>query len=31
MKIYAAHSKLTGLFATHPSIEARIEALLNRR
>jgi len=31
MKIYAAHSKLTGLFATHPPIEARIEALQNRR
>ncbi len=31
MKIYAAHSKLSGLFATHPPIEARIEALLNRR
>jgi len=31
MKIYAAHSRLTGLFATHPSIEARIEALQNRR
>ncbi|MDQ6973487.1 MAG: protease HtpX [Mariprofundaceae bacterium] len=31
MKIYAAHSKLTGLFATHPPIEARIEALQHRR
>jgi len=31
MKIYAAHSKLTGLFATHPPIEARIAALQNRR
>jgi len=31
MKIYAAHSKLTGLFATHPPIEVRIEALQNRR
>ncbi|MDQ6967599.1 MAG: zinc metalloprotease HtpX, partial [Mariprofundaceae bacterium] len=30
MKIYAAHSKLTGLFATHPSIEARVAALKNR-
>lgn len=30
MKIYAAHSKLTGLFATHPPIEARIAALKNR-
>ncbi|MBN4082355.1 protease HtpX [Mariprofundus ferrooxydans] len=31
MKIYAAHSKLTGLFATHPPIEARIEALQTRK
>ncbi|MDQ6991724.1 MAG: protease HtpX [Mariprofundaceae bacterium] len=31
MKIYAAHSKLTGLFATHPPIAARIAALQNRR
>jgi len=30
MKIYAAHSKLTGLFATHPPIEARVAALKNR-
>ncbi|MDX8397946.1 MAG: protease HtpX [Mariprofundaceae bacterium] len=30
MKIYAAHSRLTGLFATHPPIEARIAALQNR-
>ena len=30
MKIYAAHSKLAGLFATHPPIEARIAALRNR-
>jgi len=30
MKIYAAHSKLTGLFATHPSIAARVAALKNR-
>jgi len=31
MKIYAAHSSLSGLFATHPPIEARIAALQNRR
>jgi len=31
MKIYAAHSKLTGLFATHPPIEVRIAALQARR
>jgi len=31
MKIYAAHSKLTGLFATHPPIEARVAALQARR
>jgi len=30
MKIYAAHSKLTGLFATHPPIAARVAALRNR-
>ena len=27
MKIYAAHGKVAGLFATHPPIQARIEAL----
>jgi len=31
MKIYAAHSKLTGLFATHPPIAARVAALQNRK
>jgi len=31
MKIYAAHNHLTGLFATHPSIENRIEALKSYR
>jgi len=30
MKIYAAHNQLTGLFATHPSIERRIAALQNK-
>ena len=31
MKIYAAHSKLTGLFATHPPIAARVAALKQHR
>ncbi len=31
MKIYAAHSKLTGLFATHPPIAARVAALKARK
>ena len=30
MKIYAAHNRLTGLFATHPSIDDRVAALKNR-
>jgi len=30
MKIYAAHNQLTGLFATHPSIDDRISALRQR-
>ncbi len=30
MKIYGAHSKLAGLFATHPPIAARVAALKNR-
>jgi len=30
MKIYAAHNQLTGLFATHPSIDDRIAALRQR-
>jgi heat shock protein HtpX len=29
MKIYAAHNRLTGLFATHPSIDDRVAALKN--
>jgi len=31
MKIYAAHGGIAGLFATHPSIEDRVNALRNRR
>ena len=31
MKIYAAHGGISGLFATHPSIEDRVAALRNRR
>ncbi|MDX8387996.1 MAG: protease HtpX [Ghiorsea sp.] len=31
MKIYAAHGGIKGLFATHPSIEDRVNALRNRR
>ena len=29
MKIYAAHGRIMGMFATHPSIEARVAALRN--
>jgi len=31
MKIYGAHGKISGLFATHPAIEDRINALKERK
>jgi len=31
MKIYAAHGRIMGMFATHPSIEARVAALRNQK